>query len=173
MANIEQNEDGTWGTGGLKFTSKEAAELFAASREKPRQDSLKSSAPRSAETKLLHKKIFGYLCLALFSMWILSNCSGSKSPATSPSSTKVSQSVALTSCQFALKAMSKDPETAEIPYVENFGSGNEFYFAWGASTKPVRMKNGFGAILSYGASCIVDGTTGKITSISLDGKTMF
>ncbi len=76
----------------------------------------------------------------------------------------------LTTCQYALKAMSKDPESAEVPYVDNFGSGNEFYFAWGASTKPVRMKNSFGAMLSGGASCIVDKTSGRITSISLNGS---
>lgn len=115
---------------------------------------------------------FFFICIAFCAILGLADCNGRKA-STSSGSEGVSQSMALARCQIALKAMSRDPESAEVPYVNNFGGVNEFYFAWGASTKPVRMKNGFGAILSAGASCIVDRTSGEITSITLDGKTMF
>jgi hypothetical protein len=59
-----------------------------------------------------------------------------------------------------------------VPYVNDQGGGGEFYFAWGASTKPVRMKNGFGALLESGASCTVNKQTGQITSLTLNGKSV-
>lgn len=118
-------------------------------------------------------KNFLIVVVVLVVFGVIGNCSGEKTAGTTSSaSTGVSQSMALASCQYALKALSIDPASAEVPYVNNFGSANEFYFAWGASTKPVRMKNSFGTILSVGASCIVDGSSGKITSLTLDGKTM-
>lgn len=173
MAKVEQNEDGTWVVGGIKFTSKEAADLFAASRTEPAPKTLIDSVPQ-VKKKTTTLDVFSYSVAAVVMLWLLSTCSGPNktNTATSSSATRsgVSQSAALTTCQYALKTMSKDPESAEVPYVDDFGSGNEFYFAWGVSTKPVRMKNSFGAMLSSGASCIVDKTTGRITSISLNGS---
>lgn len=76
---------------------------------------------------------------------------------------------ALTMCQFALKKISMDPENAQIPYVPNFGTEREFYFAWGASTRVARMRNGIGFDVAVTASCIVDKRTKKITSLTLNG----
>lgn len=79
---------------------------------------------------------------------------------------------ALGMCQAALKKISKDPEKADIPYVPNMGSGQEFYFAWGGQTKMVRMRNGLGIEVAGSASCIVDGKSGRIVSLTLNGKTI-
>jgi hypothetical protein len=111
-------------------------------------------------------------------MAIVASCAldpeSNKAPAakSTASSQGMSQIEALGKCQHVLKALSKDPSSAEVPYVDDFGSGNEFYFAWGASSKPVRMKNSYGAMLSAGASCTVNKTTGQITSMTLEGKTV-
>ena len=73
-------------------------------------------------------------------------------------------------CQQAIKYVSKDPDNAEIPYVQNFGSGDEYYFAWGRDTKHLRLKNGLGLDVAASASCIVN--KGKITQLTIDGKTI-
>lgn len=79
---------------------------------------------------------------------------------------------ALTMCQMALKSAARDPENADIPYVENFGSGDEYYYAWGAQTKMARMRNGLGLEVAASASCIVNGKTQRITTLTLNGQTL-
>lgn len=79
---------------------------------------------------------------------------------------------ALTMCQFALKKASRDPEKAEVPYVANQGSGDNYHFTWGASTKMARMRNGLGMEVATTASCTVSGTQKRITSLVLDGNTL-
>jgi hypothetical protein len=79
---------------------------------------------------------------------------------------------ALTMCQLTIKGLARDPETADVPYVSNLGKGNEFYFSWGHSTKFARMKNGLGLDVPVSASCIVDRERQKITSLTVDGKTI-
>lgn len=75
-------------------------------------------------------------------------------------------------CQMALKKISRDPEKAEIPVVQNFGSETEFYFAWGSSTKMVRMRNGLGLEVAGSASCVVDKATKRFTSLTLNGESI-
>lgn len=79
---------------------------------------------------------------------------------------------ALLLCQNALKRVSRDPEKASIPYVEDAGSGTESYFAWGAQTKMARMRNGLGLEVAASASCIVDRSAKRITTLTLDGKSI-
>ncbi|WP_109790952.1 zinc ribbon domain-containing protein [Acidovorax sp. GW101-3H11] len=79
---------------------------------------------------------------------------------------------ALTLCQMSLKNASRDPEKADVPYVENFGKGDEFYYAWGPSTKMARMRNGLGIEVATTASCVVSKSQKRITSLTLDGKTI-
>lgn len=79
---------------------------------------------------------------------------------------------ALSMCQSALRQVARDPDNADIPYVPNMGSGKEFYFAWGTSTKVVRMRNGLGLDVATSGSCTVDATAKRITSLTLDGKTI-
>lgn len=79
---------------------------------------------------------------------------------------------ALGMCQGALKSVARDPDMADIPYVENMGRGSEYYFSWGAQTKMARMRNGLGLDVAVSASCIVNGVTRRITSLSLDGRSI-
>lgn len=79
---------------------------------------------------------------------------------------------ALALCQYALKRTAKDPEKADIPYVQNYGSGNEAYFAWGRDTKMARMRNGLGLEVAVSASCTVDRSTRKITSLTVEGASV-
>ncbi|MDZ4151803.1 hypothetical protein, partial [Methylicorpusculum sp.] len=79
---------------------------------------------------------------------------------------------ALYLCQYNIKNLANDPEKAEVPYVENIGKGNEYYFAWGRSTKFARMRNGLGLEIPVSASCIVDGNQKRIVSLTIDGKTI-
>ena len=85
---------------------------------------------------------------------------------------KFGHAQALTMCQMTLKKVSRDPEKAEIPYVPNYGSETEFYYAWGASTKMARMRNGLGLEVAASASCIVDKATKRITTLTLNGETL-
>lgn len=79
---------------------------------------------------------------------------------------------ALFMCQKAFKLIAKDPEKANIPYVPDMGSGSESYFAWGGSTKMMRMRNGLGLEVATSGSCIVDRNARRITSLTLDGKSI-
>lgn len=79
---------------------------------------------------------------------------------------------ALVMCQMALKSAARDPESADIPYVENHGRGDEYVYAWGAQTKMARMRNGLGLDVAASASCVVDGRTKRITSLTLNGQTI-
>lgn len=92
---------------------------------------------------------------------------------TSAKPKNLGSSEALTMCQYALKKVSRDPEKASVPYVPDQGSGSEFYFAWGQSTKMTRMQNGLGIEVAATASCIVSKSEKRITtSLTLDGKTI-
>lgn len=130
--------------------------------------------PWTTRLQVLYKAIPVCVAFSVVASYIAPT--SDKEPKKAPSTaapTEMSFAQALTKCQYAIKDMSKDPESAEVPYVEDFGSGNEYYFAWGAQTKPVRMTNSFGAMLSAGASCTVNKSTGKIAAISLDGKSVY
>jgi DNA-directed RNA polymerase subunit RPC12/RpoP len=77
---------------------------------------------------------------------------------------------ALVMCQHALKRISRDPEKANVPYVENKGTGDNYLFVWGPSTKMARMRNGLGLEVATSASCRVSHSEKRITALILDGK---
>lgn len=79
----------------------------------------------------------------------------------------LSDASALLLCQKAIRARAVDPDTVEVPYVRNNGKGDEFYFAWGAQTKFIRMNNRLGRQAPVSASCVVDGSSRRITSMTL------
>lgn len=84
----------------------------------------------------------------------------------------ISEMEALALRQYNLKRAPRDPDKAVVPYVENMGRGSEAYFAWGASTKHARMRNGLGIEVAVSASCIVDLRAKRITSLTLNGETL-
>lgn len=79
---------------------------------------------------------------------------------------------ALVMCQTALKSAARDPENADIPYVDNLGKADEYVYAWGGQTKMARMRNGLGLEVAASASCIVDGRAKRITSLTLNGRAL-
>ena len=77
---------------------------------------------------------------------------------------------ALTMCKMTIKKASKDPEKADVPYVANHGSGDEFRYVWSSSTKLTRMRNGLGLEVGVPASCTVSRSQKRITSLIVDGQ---
>lgn len=111
--------------------------------------------------------------IGLFLAYLIVSCAtGGGKGAASTKSPSFDWNDALTMCQMALKNASRDPEKASVPYVENQGSGDEYYFAWGASTKMARMRNGLGSEVAASASCTVSHSQKRITSLTLDGQTI-
>lgn len=109
--------------------------------------------------------------------WLLSLCtdSGSSKPApgaSAPRANTFSQVEALNLCREAFKRIAKDPEKANIPSVANHGDSREYYFAWGAETSMIRMRNGMGLEVAVSGSCIVDAATRKITSLTMNRETI-
>ena len=84
----------------------------------------------------------------------------------------MSHSYALMLCQTAVKSALVDPDSANVPYVESVGGGDEFYFAWGASTRMIKSKNRMGLEVASSASCMINGKTAEITSLTVNGTTM-
>ena len=80
------------------------------------------------------------------------------------------RSDALYACQLAMKGLARDPEKADIPYVDVFDGKDVYMVAWGASTRMMRMKNGLGLEVAATGSCDVDKSTGQIISLTFNGK---
>ncbi|NOR71613.1 MAG: hypothetical protein GQ532_18320 [Methylomarinum sp.] len=100
----------------------------------------------------------------LFSLLIIFNIS------TAPSFT---WNNALVQCQMAIKNYSRDPDTAEVPFVSNIGAGDWYRFSWGRSTSFIRMRNGLGLEVPVTADCEVDGATKRITSLTINEKSIY
>lgn len=79
---------------------------------------------------------------------------------------------AIMMCRDAITARARDPDKVEIPTVDDFGNSHEYYFAWGASSKRIRMRNGLGMEMPVTASCIVNRKTKRITSLTINGETL-
>ena len=98
---------------------------------------------------------------------------GGESPASPQAdSSGVSIGAAQVTCELAIKRLSLDPETAEVPFVNGADISGEFSFSWGASTKNIRMRNGLGLDVPASASCSVNKQTGMITFLTLNGETI-
>lgn len=109
---------------------------------------------------------------ALLAFFVTSCTGGSGSPMGGNSSGELPQSEALMMCQYAIKGSMIGSSNTDVPYVDNNGSGNEFYFAWGASTKAIRTRNGLGLEVPASASCIVDKKARIISQLTVNGKTI-
>lgn len=114
------------------------------------------------------------LLASIFAIWLFSVIAdgGSGASGSAKAERGFRDVDALTLCQMTLKQFARDPGKAEIPYVQNFGSGSEFQFAWGASTKHLRLRNGLGLDVAATASCTVDRNTRRITTLTLNGQTL-
>ncbi len=79
---------------------------------------------------------------------------------------------AIMMCRDAITAQARDPDKVDIPTVDDFGNSHEYYFAWGASSKRIRMRNGLGMEVPVTASCIVNRKSKRITSLTINGETL-
>lgn len=126
----------------------------------------------SAKKTPPHVPIWAYVVSGLLGGWLMVSCAGSKESGKNAASSGLAEGTALLMCQTALQRAARDPENASIPYVKDQGRGDEYYFAWGAGTKPARMRNGMGNEVATSASCIVSKSQKQITSLTLDGQTL-
>lgn len=156
---VRKLDDRTWRVGKLTFDSVEAATLYAESR-----------APT---TSIKSGKLPAWLSwgvITLIVLGIAQSCSKDKPAAREGSG--FDDMDALFMCQRALKAASRDPEKADVPYVPNKGSSAEAYFVWNGATKLARMRNGLGLEVGVSASCTVSMGPRRINSLTLDGKSI-
>lgn len=107
--------------------------------------------------------------------WMLSLCTGKSGSDGGPTPVAtanqgLTHSYALTVCQMAMKKIARDPDKAEIPYVKGSEDSGFFYFAWGADTKHMRMRNGLGLEVPASGTCYVDKVQKRITQLTLNGQ---
>lgn len=80
---------------------------------------------------------------------------------------------ALYMCQSMMKAASKYPDKADVPYLTGLEEPNGFLFSWGGSTEHMMFMNGLGNMIPTSGSCYVDRAQEKVTKLSINGKTVF
>lgn len=73
-------------------------------------------------------------------------------------------------CEQAIKLVAKDPDSVDLPYVENKGSKDWPEYEWSRFTKMARMKNGLGIETAVTVKCSYSFLTDKVTSLEIDGK---
>lgn len=130
-------------------------------------------APQPPKKAVKSAPIWVQVVIGLIGAYASVSCVAGGSDTKSTNTTEsLSSSTALFMCQTALKRASHDPENASVPYVTDQGRGDEYYFAWGASTKPARMRNALGNEVAVGASCIVSKSQKRILSLTLNGQTI-
>lgn len=113
----------------------------------------------------------GLLIAGAIVLVIMSSCFGNKKTTPTSSGPKPLDNItALTHCQSVLKGMTRDPEKAEVPYVNGKEYSDSFSFTWGPGTKMIRARNGFGLEVGTTGECTVSKTTRKITRIGIDGN---
>lgn len=133
----------------------------------------RDSKPVTVEKKKKATPLWVQVVAGLVGAWVAVSCAtGGSSSSKTETKSSWNEISSLTLCQMAIKRRSRDPENAEVPYVKNFGSGTEHYFAWGAETKMARLRNGLGIDVASTASCTVDVESRKITSLTINGETM-
>ena len=75
-------------------------------------------------------------------------------------------------CADAIRAASKDPEKAEIPFVPAFSSGDEISMSWNAGVGMLRLRNGLGLEVPASAACVVSRAEKRVTVLSINGQTI-
>ena len=77
---------------------------------------------------------------------------------------------ALSICQSRLRSAARiDAVSVDVPSVPNYGSGGEFYYAWGGQTQFISIKTRDGSARASG-SCIIG--DGRVKALPLNGKTI-
>jgi len=108
--------------------------------------------------------------MALLLIGVVGSCLDKKSKPKPPPGFSVGDARYL--CERAFRMVAKDPEKAEIPYVQSSENGDEIQFAWGANTKMLRMRNGLGMEVAASGSCAVSRSGKRVISLTLNGQTI-
>ena len=77
-------------------------------------------------------------------------------------------SAARLNCQQTIKSTAQYGGAEMPPYAENYGKGDEFYFAWPRGS--FEFINGFGAREKMSASCIGVISTGEIKQLTINSQ---
>lgn len=127
-------------------------------------------APLAAES-VRKTSTYKYILYGTLVLLVAISCMGGGKTSNTPREFNATQAIFL--CEHAIKQVSKDPEKAKVPMVSNVGSGDEYVFVWGPQTKLTRLRNGLGLEVGVPAVCKVSHAQKKMTSLSVDGKTIF
>ena len=72
-------------------------------------------------------------------------------------------------CTKAIKAVTKNPSAAMIPYATNLAESNGFFFVWKRGDG-LRLQNESGALNDAEVTCAVQGDPMRITLLKIDGQ---
>lgn len=110
-----------------------------------------------------------YITMTAIVLGVLYACTGGDDK---PKVRTFGQGDALFMCQSMMKAASKYPDKAEVPYVSGLEESTGFAFSWGASTEHMMLMNGLGLMAPASGSCYVSKAEKKITQLTINGKTL-
>ncbi|WP_127804112.1 zinc-ribbon domain-containing protein [Hydrogenophaga sp. NH-16] len=114
----------------------------------------------------LWQKVVGSLLV----LGAIGSCISKGTKPSAPAAFSVADAMYL--CDRAFRLVSKDPEKADVPYVQGLQSGDEILFSWGAGTKMLRMRNGLGLEVAASGSCAVSRSRKQVVSLTLNGETI-
>lgn len=88
-----------------------------------------------------------------------------------PPTTVEPSAMARDTCRTMLRALAKNPTSAEIPYARDIGSGGTHQFVWHRGDG-LTMMNAFGANLDTSASCTTNAAGTEITALVVNDETV-
>lgn len=153
---ITPREDGRFEVGDRIFPTEAEAKAFAdgaAASAQPTEQAKKKSAP-----------LWLQIVVGLGLVYAVMSCVGSKdAPASAPDSAAgATYEEALQKCQSRISMA--NGALQNVPSTHNRGTGGEFFFLW-ENANP-------GGNPPVEASCTVDKKTGRVSSLTLNGKTV-
>lgn len=110
------------------------------------------------------------LTLGAIVLFVAYQCASPTPERTASEQGPLGHSAALELCQRAIKLASKDPEKAQVPFVNGRQSAHELHFSWDHGGKMLRLRNGFGLEVAASGFCAVDTVGKRITALEIDGK---
>lgn len=116
----------------------------------------------SGEKPVWPKALAGFFLLLIVASCITGN-STKRQPA------GLTETSAMALCMRGIQLASKDPERAEIPWVEPHVSDAAYSFTWGHSTRMLRLRNGFGLEVASSGYCSVDRVKKEIINLTVEG----
>lgn len=78
---------------------------------------------------------------------------------------------AITACQLAVRGVATNPSSANIPYRKPLESGGAYLVSWPVGAG-LQLQNSLGALIDASASCIYNVSVGRVTALSVNGKSV-